>query len=486
MRVSLAEQVNNELETVYFIDNVYRLDPLLYKKCISVMKENKECFAPASVIAEGGITSPGEYAKEQIFRKFAGHDVSGRRNTFMRIKEVFKRCFFENTGFPSLPDNMAGVTEFKKAHLEEFSYKTLALPREKRDLVLTYAYFSFSSSTVIYWIDAAEAADEEGMIRALLTKAGTPQPENGYPAGLKELYIRFFAQRKCVVVIENAPFLQSKHRQEEIETAFSESSAHPASQLILIDAGASAGEETRIKAEDITAGTEPAKYRPAAGRRLIYTALIAVIAATVFFFTYQTVSPSRTSAKLIFRYFADEVEQDPFTAGVVLTWTDKGGQVIKTEINHYQDYHFVTSFPENAEELLLAKGSFEVFPDVIPVSSLSEDSIRVVFYKILPVPEVSIDSVVFFNAQRWYTFSLTDSTRILITCESLSGDLSPQAAIFTDRLGKNRLLPNDNILGDKKSVEITGTLPPGKYYLKVRGYDHSTGSYRLSINAVQK
>ncbi|MCC6447524.1 MAG: hypothetical protein IT215_02415 [Chitinophagaceae bacterium] len=116
----MSEQVNNELEAVYFIDKVYRLDPLLYEKCISVMKEHKEYFAPLSVIAGGSVASPGEYAKEQIFRKFAGHDVPVRRNTFKRVKEVFKRYYFENTGFPSLPHNLGGVTDFKKAHLEEF------------------------------------------------------------------------------------------------------------------------------------------------------------------------------------------------------------------------------------------------------------------------------------------------------------------------------------------------------------------------------
>ncbi|MCC6447525.1 MAG: hypothetical protein IT215_02420 [Chitinophagaceae bacterium] len=324
------------------------------------------------------------------------------------------------------------------------------------------------------------------MIKVLLTTAGALQAENGYPAGLKEIYIRFFTQCKGVVIIENAPFLQSNRTREEIETAFNEYSAHPASQLILIESGAAPVEDTRSEAEDITVSSEPQKNPRAAGRRLIYTLLIAVIAAAVIFFTYQTVSPTRTSTKLFFRYFADEVEQDPFTTGVVLTWTDKAGRVIKTEINHYTDYHFITSLPENAEELLLAKGSFEVYPDAIPASSLHEDSIRVVFYKVLPVPEVSIDSVITFNAQRWYTFTLTDSTALNITCGALSGNLSPQIAIYTDRLGKNRLVPNDNIHGDKKSVEITGTLPRGKYYLKVRGYDQTTGNYRLSIETAQK
>ncbi|MCK6615959.1 MAG: hypothetical protein L6Q47_17125 [Ignavibacteriaceae bacterium] len=106
-------------------------------------------------------------------------------------------------------------------------------------------------------------------------------------------------------------------------------------------------------------------------------------------------------------------------------------------------------------------------------------------YRIM-VPDVAADSIIRNNAQRWYTFSLTDSTRILITCEALSGDFSPQAAIFTDRLGKERLMTNDNILGDKMSVSIAGTLLPGKYYLKVRGYDRTTGKYRLNIKSVKE
>ncbi|MCK6614231.1 MAG: hypothetical protein L6Q47_08325 [Ignavibacteriaceae bacterium] len=473
MRPALSEQVNNELEAVYFIDKVYRLDPLLYEKSISGLKEYKEYFALPADIASGNITSPGEFTRSQILKKFSGHDVPARRNVFKRIKEMFKRCWFQHAGFPPLPHNAGGVTEFRKSHLDEFSLNTIFLPFNEREVAVSYAYFTASSATDVFWINAKGAADEEGLTSAIMidTAKSVLPAGSKEPVDLRDALKILFEHCRGVVIIENAPFLDQEKNRERIFQVFNSSASSPSAQLILI--AASAPEETQA--------TISGKLNKQSGEgSLIYVILILAIAAVLLYTSFSSEQDLPKGA-LFFRYFADEVEQDPFPEGVLLTWTDAKGTALETELIHYADWHLITQIPEGAEKLLLSKGSFEFYPDILPAEKLIADSVVIVLYKTIMVPDVASDSLIRNNAQRWYTFTLTDSTRILITCESVSGDLSPQAAIFTDRLGKNRLLPNDNILGDKKSVEITGTLPPGKYYLKVRGYDRTTGKYRLQI-----
>jgi len=474
----LSEQVNNELEAVYFIDKVYRLDPLLYEKCVSTRRVNKELFVTLAEIEAGNITSPGEFTREQVLKKFAGHGIGERRTVFARIKEVFKRNWFEHGVYPPLPHSAAlGVEDFRDNHLDEFSYKTLLMPQDKRELAILFAYFSLSSSTDVCWIDAEGAANEEEFMRAIMIytakkalPAGVKEPED-----LREALTIFFDTCRGIVIIENAPFLENKKNREGIFQAFNSSDSSPAAQLILIAAAAS---------EEPHATSPGEQNNQTAGGRLIHVTLILTIAAAVLYISYLSEKPPPKGA-LFFRYFADEVEQDPFPEGVLLTWTDANGTAVETELIHYADWHLITHIPEGAEKLLLSKGSFEFYPDILPADKLIADSVVIVLYKTIMVPDIAADSIIRNNAQRWYTFSLSDTTRILITCESHSGDLSPQIAIFRDRLGKERILPNDNILGDKKSVEITGTLPTGKYYLKVRGYDNTTGSYRLSIGFAQ-
>ncbi len=486
MRPALSEQVNNELEAVYFIDKVYRLDPLLYEKCTSSLKEYKEYFAQPEQLGRETICSPGEFTKGLILKKFSGHDVPARRTVFRRIKEHFKHCWFAHAGYPPLPLSAGGVTEFKKAHIDEFSQQTLSFPRKQRDMVISYAYYSASSSAEILWIDAAGAATEEEMKAALRNSAGRLRNADEQQGLLCDIYNRLFSAGKGVIIIEHAPYLGNEKNREVIYKAFAAASLSPASQLVLIEQG----EEVHGKVTEgnATEGEKPAHViKPiVAKNRFIYIAAITVFAAAVLLFIYIPAQVQPVNGVLLLRYFGDEVEQDPFSEGMILTWINEEGEVIGTETLKYNDVHPVSTTRKGAGKILLSKGAYEIHPDTILVRNLYEDTLVVMFYRLLSSPDVITDSILNLNAQRWYTFTQQDSSYLSITCEALSDGFSPQMAVYMDRLGKNRLLPNDNILGDKKNVSLNGALPPGKYYIKVRGYDRTTGKYRLNISKTAK
>lgn len=476
MQPALEQQVNNELEAVYFVDKVYRLDPLLYQKCVATRKVYKEFFASLAEIEVGNIVSPGEFTREQVLKKYAGHGIGERRRVFSRIKEVFKRSWFERVVYQPLPLSVrSGVEAFKKKHLAEFSHKTHSLPPDKLKPAILFAYFSASRKTDVLWVNAEGAGSEEEMLKILTRTITVAFPEETLPTrNLTELYTRLFICCQGVVIIENAPFLNQVKNRDAVYNIFRAAVLPPSAQLILIAA----------KEEPAPRSETPPKSRFSAGM-LIYIAAFLITAAALIY-TLQPPPPPEVKGGLLFRYFADEVEQDPFTSGVLLTWTDAGGAALATETIRYEDWHPIAKIPAGAHKLLLSKGSCEIHPGILPVSQFTADTLVVVLYKTIIVPDVSADSIIKKNAQRWYTFTLGDSARLLITCESNSDDLSPQIALFSDRLGRERIMGSDNILGDKKSVEINSTLPPGKYYLKVRGYDQSTGRYLLKIEHLPK
>jgi len=478
MRPALYSQINNEIEAVFFIDNVFRKDPKLYEKTIHVLKEYKEFFPSITTIQAEEITSPGEYVKSQIFQKFDGHDIPVRRNIFKRIKDNFKRTWFENSSFPEIPQNIGGITEFKKSYLSQFEHKLLYLPKSQRELLSKYVYFSISSTTKVKWLNLDGAPNEE-RYKQNLVKAINNGNKIDSALNLNEFYTALFNIDVDIIIIENSPFLNLQENRDFIFTHFNSIERPATSQLIILEA-----DEAHQKPKTSEPFVQEKGLFIKEPIKTFKSSYITVglLILGLMFFTYSYFANTINKPTLELKYFGDEVVQDPFNEGLLLTWLDKNGKAIFTETNDYKAKHLLNYIPEGSAKIQLSKGNYEVYPDEIPVTHLKTKTIRIVFYKTMRIPEVVADSIIRKNAQRWYSFILKDSAEVVVACESISNSFSPQIAVFADRLGKERLIPNDNIKGDKKMVEISGRLSSGKYYLKVRGYDKMTGSFKLTTN----
>lgn len=479
MRPALYTQVNNEHEAIFFIDKLFEKDPLLYEKCAYKLKEYKDYFASVNRIRTENIQSPGEYVRNQIFQKLSGHDVPVRRNAVKRIKDSFKRAWFENSGYPILPKNIGGITEFRKSCIKDFSGKTVFFPKSEKELLTKYAYFSLSSSTDVFWINTDGALDKESFKKYLATVSMNNSIAINSNLPLDDFYKLFFTIRTGIIIFENTPFLEIEKNREELFVCFNSLELPPTSQLIILESGSlPLLDENTTREKDKEAAT-PNILKKKPGKKIISITLTILI---LLLFTYPYISSNKNKSVLELKYFGDEIMQDPFKEGFLLTWVNKDGEVVLTEYNNYEEKHIINKIPEGVEKLLLSKGSYEIYPDSIPIEILESDLVRIMFYRAIRIPDVLTDSIVGMNAQRWYSFTLKDSTKIKFVCTALTENLSPQIALFTDRLGNDRLISCENIHGDKCEIEISDILPKGKYYIKVRGYDNMTGRFRLTAD----
>lgn len=479
MEPALKHRVNNEIETRFFIDAVYSISPQYYAECLKELEPYLKYFPSIEQLdsLKGNI---GDFVVRSVQLAFPGSDVRPRRQVFYSIKMEFKKKYFIHCGFPKFSEDdevFPGPDKFKERHLETFRNRVVQL--NDKQLVSVYIFHTLRSNLIdIKWLDYKHAQTEMQFIDRTISLLNIPLSSDGITA---EKCINAVCEFKSkITVIENAPWLEKSPRLLKTLCDSFESRPGSEDQCIILSAERTDVEQPiAVPAISHKSG----KKKRISGRVSIYVGLAFILFFLGFLLGNGIYGDNgKPTPVFSIKFFSDEIQQDDFNEGVLFSWYNKKGKVISTERTDYKSEYAPEQIPSTASFVVLSKGSYEIYPDTLQVETLNTQRIETLVYREIRIGDEVAGEIQSHGAQRWYCFYLSQPARISVVCTALEKRLSPQTAVFADRLGKDRRITSTNVTGTQEADNIAGILQPGKYYLKVRGFDNTVGLFKLKVS----
>jgi hypothetical protein len=125
---------------LYFLLISFSKKTFLVWKCAYKLKEYKDYFASVNRIRTENIQSPGEYVRNQIFKKLSGHDVPFGEMLSKELKTALKEPGLK-FGLPTTSSKHRRIMEFRKSH-QRFFRKTYFSQKVKRILTSMLIFLS--------------------------------------------------------------------------------------------------------------------------------------------------------------------------------------------------------------------------------------------------------------------------------------------------------------------------------------------------------
>lgn len=485
MKPLLEQKVKNETETVFFINEIYKRQDNQFKKCINELSNYIKYF-PADSELPLPDKSIGAYVEERIELLHPGTNQSTKRGIYYHIKMVFKKQYYKNLEFPELPEKDLRPEIFWKMNKDLFNSKYVIT--DNADAVAEYVFHSLRSTfTDIQWIDYGYEKSEIKFIDKSLEILSINVPDNDiYAVDCLRLLLE---SKKTILVIENLSLLEYRNDLQNEITKFLKVSPDSQSQVILlhtksVETGRVTEGKNNISMQGLTNASQTHYREQHLFPKIPYKYLYAVIIILSVFVGFIAIGRGfgiqpEGGPVIELRYYSDLIPQDEFEAGVVFSWYNKSGVELHTDNNGYNPNFVLNSIPQSASFVVLSSGSYEIYPDTLQVEMLKGDTLRCVAYREIRFGDVVNGEIKAYGAQRWYSIVLPEPGTIQISCIALEKRISPQVAVFTDRIGKHRVIPSNNTTGTVETDKISAVLPAGKYYVKVRGYDKSIGLFQL-------
>lgn len=483
--------LNKDEQTIFYITEVFRLDSNVYKKVLSKSRKIREIFPVADEFTADRI-------KDIYLKKCCPsdnkHDKRESKNFSSYVRQLFKAEYLKLIGMPEL---IAPVVASSTSNPDESLYfqgqsdgSVTKVDGNQLSSLHSYCCSRLNDGYYIIWIDFSHPTGNSSP-QEFFQKQCTMILDTSWESIENNINIP-----PCIIVLKNIKSADFKTIEQLIEKSSISNSTEIEVFLVQEDESASDLPENRdhFVHEDssdssVTSVHLPRKFFKSTQYRLFVYILIGVMLLICGYLLFQSnifATNSTQNSRVLYlqlRYFSDETAEDKFYGGVHMLWLDESGEVILQENSEYRSELIVSNIPRKAAVLRISRGISEVYPQEIQMNDLTKDTIQFAVYRVIVPADNIKDSICRPASQRWYAFIIERKMRMFLRAIGVNG-FSPQIAIYDNRLGdaRGRLAKSGNQNGKVMKDSIDIVLKPGKYYLKVRGYDKSTGAFSISTS----
>lgn len=474
----MAQDTENLIHTKYFINEVYRISPPVYFDTRSKLTSNSKYLPDKKEIELFDIHDLGEECTKRL-NPDENTKMGDNRSRLSSIKNKYGSAYAELIGIPKT-EITATKTKFMALHQEIFDQPKIFIDEVGKELVAEYCLHSLSATTSVFWIET-DRADSNGTLEALVTEKVNLVFDVHLPMEKSiEDAAKLFRNRNCIFVFCGEKDLSEFSFYQKICGTFERQieKNHARNKWItnrISDTNAAA--KTQIELTETTKPEMPAKKKYFSSLNISLFSIAIVL--LIMFVINSFESKSKVEMILKFYYHGSDPIRDEFYGGANLVWLDSTESTIQTEITELQCVNFIKEIPSNAAQLFLYRGSFEIFPNHIEIPKQKVDTLFFTCIRKITIGDWLDEEIIKESAQRWFAFSVKEPTMIEFSAEAADGQFIPQMAIYKDLFEQERFSFSSNSNGVMNADTTSAFLYAGNYFLKVRGYDNSTGKFKL-------
>ncbi len=461
------ETVNNKDEAIFYINELYRIDNVLYSKIKKSLKSNSELLPASSEIdCQAGATA-GEIFNLRLENKFPGSDNANRRITLHNIKHKFKKAYATKLGFPDISYASKRNLADEQVAVELINHRVLTIIGDYEKNIIHFLFHKMNENLRIIWLDQINTSDAD--IYSLIKKKLKIHFNNDL--NLDDLFSAK-TQYEFIILIPVTEDVSKKlnTKVEEITSSISDDSFI---RFLLIEKPSSdVNSEVQLSLAKENKFGEKFKKKP------IYILVILIVIFSSTFFVYNFLN--NTGLKLEFYFYSDEAVFDYFNEGVRINLYNSSGNLLKyleTEYNHEIELPTQNS---SIEKIEVTRGLYEITPSTLLVKNYNaNDYLRLYFIRKIVPNDILNNSIFTENAQRWFVFEVKERSYFKAICIADDYNFSPQVAIYNKLVSGEKVSESHNFAGRVTTDSTYCYLNEGKYYLKVRGFDKSHGKFLL-------
>jgi len=475
----------NTLDAKYFINEVFRLNRSKYFEICDALTANSNFFPDKKEIEANININVGEEFSKRLFVKRDGSDNPHRRTTLFNIKNKFKIAYNGLIGTPLPPKHYALQKIFEKAADGKFNEPILTLDPKEREITAAYCFHTLSHLQKIVWIDCSILQNNDELLTRINDKCTLVCGDAAIAFSSINEVVPFLIESNVKLVFENFDinrFNGVKEKFEEVLPFALQRKKEPTIIFIRNEVDEIV-REVEIENERITDISYPAAIQsrntPALRKNRTSLLVVSIIFLLgVFFVFYASDDEPKLNIKLL--NYSDEVVCDYYTGGVQIDWSIGRKKLHLFKSLWYNTVKTTLAIPDSAVELRLTNGSNEIYPELISLNNISTDTLNVFFFRKIRLYDKIKTEIRRASAQRWFVFEIPKPANVKFLISRTDSTFSPQAAIYGDRFSKLRIAGGFNFAGVNRIDSVYTFLSPGKYFLKVRGYDNSTGRFDVS------